>query len=169
MGISETPKEGMDTKKMQSFHADEIIMREGTHCDAMYKVLSGSVAVYVRFGEEDEHLIGIYSKHRCFGEMNVLSEEPCTYTVVAYDEVLLMRITKDYLEEFVQMNPKNVLDIMRSMGRSMIVMQKNIDLLLDDINAKADSNKENTARLREKIKHYQMQGVINGLVPRPKI
>ena len=99
----------------------------------------------------------------------MLSEEPCTYTVIAYDEVLLMRITKEYLEEFIQMNPKNVLDIMRSMGRSMIVMQKNIDLLLDDINAKADSKKENNARLQEKIRHYQMQGLINGLVPRPKM
>ncbi len=162
-------KEHTDSKKIQSFHADDIIMREGTRCDTMYKVLSGSVAVYVRYGEEDEHLIGIYSKHRCFGEMNVLSEEPCTYTVIAYDEVLLMRITKEYLEEFIQMNPKNVLDIMRSMGRSMIVMQKNIDLLLDDINAKADSKKENNARLQEKIRHYQMQGLINGLVPRPKM
>lgn len=163
------PKEHTDTKKMQSFHADEIIMREGTRCDTMYKVLSGSVAVYVRYGEKDEHLIGIYSKHRCFGEMNVLSEELCTYTVVAYDEVLLMRITRDYLEEFIQMNPKNVLDIMKSMGQSMIVMQKNIDLLLDDINAKAGSDKEKNAMLQEKIRHYQMQGLINGLVPRPKI
>lgn len=167
--MDKKPKEYTDSKKIQSFHADEIIMREGTRCDTMYKVLSGSVAVYVRYGEEDEHLIGIYSKHRCFGEMNMLSEEPCTYTVIAYDEVLLMRITKEYLEEFIQMNPKNVLDIMRSMGRSMIVMQKNIDLLLDDINAKADLSKENNARLQEKIRHYQMQGLINGLVPRPKM
>ena len=46
-------KEHTDSKKIQSFHADDIIMREGTRCDTMYKVLSGSVAVYVRYGDED--------------------------------------------------------------------------------------------------------------------
>ena len=66
---------------MQTFHADEIIMREGQRCDAMYKILSGSVVIYMRYGEEDEHIIGVYSKSKCFGEMNVFSEQPCIYAM----------------------------------------------------------------------------------------
>lgn len=65
----------MNEQKM-TYHADQIIMREGELCDAMYKILSGSVAVYIRYKEADERLIGIYSKGRCFGEMNVLADQP---------------------------------------------------------------------------------------------
>ncbi len=126
----------------------------------MYKILSGSVAVYVRYGEEDEHLIGIYSKSRCFGEMSVISEQPSVYTVVAYDDVLLVRITKDFLEEFIKNNPRNIIDIMRNMGQTITVMQKNIDLLLDDLNEKQDLNKRRTQELCDKIRQYRVKGIL---------
>ena len=71
----------MDEKKkkprMQTFHAEEMILKEGEESDSMYKILSGSVAVFNRYGEKEEHLIGIYSKGRCFGELNVFSDLPC--------------------------------------------------------------------------------------------
>ncbi len=153
-------QEGMDKQRMQTFRADEVIMREGEVCDAMYKILSGSVAVYVRYGEEDEHLIGIYSKSSCFGEMNVLSEQPGAYTVIAYDDVLLVRITKDFLEDFIRSNPRNAVDIMRNMGHTITVMQKNIDLLLDDLNEKQDLNRRRTQELRDKISQYRMKGIM---------
>ncbi len=153
-------QEGMDKQRMQTFRADEVIMREGEVCDAMYKILSGSVAVYVRYGEEDEHLIGIYSKSRCFGEMNVLSEQPGAYTVIAYDDVLLVRITKDFLEDFIRNNPRNAVDIMRNMGHTITVMQKNIDLLLDDLNEKQDLNRKRAQELRDKISQYRMNGIM---------
>ena len=153
-------QEGMDKQRMQTFRADEVIMREGEVCDAMYKILSGSVADYVRYGEEDEHLIGIYSKSRCFGEMNVLSEQPGAYTVIAYDDVLLVRITKDFLEDFIRNNPRNAVDIMRNMGHTITVMQKNIDLLLDDLNEKQDLNRRRTQELRDKISQYRMKGIM---------
>lgn len=114
----------------------------------------------MRYGEEDEHLIGIYSKSRCFGEMNVLSEQPGAYTVIAYDDVLLVRITKDFLEDFIRNNPRNAVDIMRNMGHTITVMQKNIDLLLDDLNEKQDLNRRRTQELRDKISQYRMKGIM---------
>lgn len=121
--------------QMLKFQAEDIIIREGRCYDEMYKIISGSVAVYTRYGEEDEHLLGIYSKSRCFGEGNVFSEQPCIYTVVAYNEVLLMRITRDSLEEFIRRYPRNAIDIMQNMMRTFELMQKNIDLLLSCQNA----------------------------------
>ena len=105
----------IENAAMVKFHADDIIIKEGEIYEEMYKIISGSVAVYLRYGEKEEHLIGIYSKSKCFGETHVLSSQPSIYTVVAYDEVLLMRITKDSLEEFVRNNPRNAIDIMRNM------------------------------------------------------
>ena len=105
----------MEKAAMLKFHADDIIMKESEIYEEMYKIISGSVAVYIRYGEKEEHLIGIYSKPKCFGEPNVLSSQPSIYTAVAYDDVLLMRITKDSLEEFIRNNPRNAIDIMENM------------------------------------------------------
>lgn len=146
------------TSRMVTFHADEVIIHEGRSYDEMYKIISGSAAVYMRYGEEDEHLLGIYSKPRCFGELNILSGQPCIYTVVAYNEVLLMRIIGDSLEEFIRDNPRNAVDIMQNMAQTLGLMQKNIDLLLDDIYEKRDMNQKRTEELKRKILLYSMSG-----------
>lgn len=148
----------MENASMLKFHADDIILKEGGTYEEMYKIISGSVAVYIRYGEKEEHLIGIYSKSKCFGESNVFSSQPSIYTVVAYGEVCLIRITKDSLEEFIRRNPRNAIDIMQNMVHTNMLMQKNIALLLDDIYEKQDINKRRTEEIKDKIKQYRMNG-----------
>ena len=150
-----------ETATMIKFQAEEVIIQEGRSYDEMYKIISGSVAVYTRYGEKDEHLLGIYSKSRCFGEINVFSGQPCIYTVVAYNEVLLMRITRDSLEEFIKRYPGNAIDIMHNMVRTFELMQKNIDLLLEEIyeNEKRDANQKQTEELKNKIMRYSISGM----------
>ena len=152
------------TATMVKFQAEEVIIQEGRSYDEMYKIISGSVAVYTRYGEKDEHLLGIYSKSRCFGEINVFSGQPCIYTVVAYNEVLLMRITRDSLEEFIKRYPGNAIDIMQNMVRTFELMQKNIDLLLEEIyeNEKRDANQKQTEELKNKIMRYSISGMDTG-------
>lgn len=149
----------MEKSTVQAFHAEEIIQKEGEIYPEMYKILSGSVALYNRYGEKDEFLIGIYSKSKCFGEMNILLEQPAIYTVVAYDEVLAMRITRESLEEFVRNNPRNAIDIMQNMTHTVKLMQKNIDLLLDDIYEKQNINELRTADIKRKIMQYHISGL----------
>ncbi len=148
----------MEEARMKVFYEDEMIIREGEIYHEMYKIVSGSVAVYLRYGEKDEHLIGIISRSKCFGEINVLSNQPSIYTVIAYDEVLLMRITKDSLEEFIANNPKNAIDIMQNMVHTNMLMQKNIGLLLNDIYEKQDINKRRTEEIKKKIMQYSISG-----------
>ena len=69
-----------------------------------------------------------------------------------------MRITKDSLEEFVRNNPRNAIDIMRNMVHTNMLMQKNINLLLDDMNEKQDINKRRTEDIKNKIKQYSING-----------
>ena len=140
--------------RMQTFHAEEMILREGEESDSMYKILSGSAAVFNHYGEKDEHLIGIYSKGRCFGELNVFSDLPCIYTVVAYNDVLVMRVTTDSLEEFIAANPRNVIDIMRNMAHTIRMMQMNIEFLIDDFSNKEEENEKKREEVRKKIMRY---------------
>lgn len=152
-------EEKLEKSTVQVFHAEEIIQKEGETYQEMFKVLSGSVALYNRYGEKDEFLIGIYSKSKCFGEMNILTGEPSLYTVVAYDEVLAMRITRESMEEFVRSNPRNAIDIMQNLTHTVKVMQKNIDLLLDDIYEKQNVNKVRTEEIKRKIMQYSISGL----------
>ena len=140
--------------RMQTFHVDDMILKEGEVSDSMYKILSGSVAVFNRYGEKEEHLIGIYSKGRCFGELNVFSDLPCIYTVVAYNEVLVMRVTNDSLEEFIATNPRNVIDIMGNMAYTIRMMQMNIEFLIDDFSKKEDEDQKKKDEVRKKIMQY---------------
>ncbi len=148
----------MKDGKMQQFCADEVIIKEGEIYQEMYKIVHGSVAIYLRYGQKEEHLVGIYSKSKCFGEVHVLSDQPSIYTVVAFDDVLLMRITKDTLEDFIRNNPRNAIDIMQNMVHTNLLMQKNINLLLDDLYEKQDVNKKRTQEMKEKIQQYRLSG-----------
>ena len=39
----------MENASMLEFHADDIILKEGGTYEEMYKIISGSVAVYIRY------------------------------------------------------------------------------------------------------------------------
>ena len=43
-----------ETAAMVKFQAEEVIIQEGRSYDEMYKIISGSVAVYTQYGEKDE-------------------------------------------------------------------------------------------------------------------
>lgn len=143
------------------FEDEEIILKEGELSDEMYKILSGSVIVYLHYGEKEEYVVGIFSKGRCFGEWNVLSDEPSGYTFVAYGKVLLLRITKDSLEDFIKNNPKNAIDIMHNMAQSMVMLQKNIDLFLEekDYRDKKEELQKQKNDLKKKIMQYNIGGL----------
>lgn len=144
------------------FEDDEVILKEGEVSDEMYKILSGSVVVYLHYGEKDEYLVGVFSKGRCFAEWNVLSDQASVYTYVAYGKVLLLRITKDSLEEFIKNNPKNAVDIMKNMVQSMIMLQKNIELFLDEKDYESqmdEGRRKQRLDLKRKIMQYSASGL----------
>ena len=151
-----------DIKKkslMCSYEPDEVILREGESSDVMYKVLSGSVVVYMRYGEEDEHVVGVYSKSQCFGEWNMLTGQPSVYTFVAFEKTMLMQINRNSLEDFIRNYPQNALDIMQNMAQSMVMMRTNVDLLLDELYGKAAKSEQQAKEIRQKIRYFSVSGM----------
>ena len=144
------------------YQSEEIILNEGEYNNELYKILSGSVIVYIHYGKKDEHIVGILSKSRCFGDLSMFTGQPNLYTVVAYDEALIMRISWDYLEDFIRNNPKNAVDMMQNMSKSMTLMYKNLDLLMEEVyrdDSKKDTEKMNIAELKRKMVQYSMNGM----------
>ena len=109
------------------------ILSEGELNLDMYKIIQGHAEVYMGYGTERETLIGIIGPQACFGEFGLLLEKPAIYTVVAYSDVLLMRITRNEMGDFVQQNHKNIIEIMQNMAQTMMTMRAQIDLLINDL------------------------------------
>lgn len=124
---------GAHDSLMKMCREDEIIMREGETYDEMYKVLSGKVAMYLHYGEENEYLIGIISDQRCIGDVSLFTGEPSPYTAVALSNVMLMRIKNSQFEEFIVNNTKNAVDIMKNMANIIMTLNKDIDLIIDEL------------------------------------
>lgn len=117
--------------------------------------------------KKDEYVVGVLSKGRCFGEMNAFLEQPSVYTFVAYDRVLLLRVVRDSLEEFVKNNPKNVIDIIKNLSHHMSMQQKNIELFLEekDYELQQEELEKQKEELKNKIRFYNiygLQGYVSG-------
>ncbi|MCR4842548.1 MAG: Crp/Fnr family transcriptional regulator [Eubacterium sp.] len=118
---------------MVQFPEGAVILREGEVNLDMYKIVSGKAELYISYGTEEEVLIGIIKEGACFGEFGLLLKEPAIYTVVAYSDILAVRITEGAMGDFIQENHGYVLGIMQNMARSMMRMKYHIDLLTRDL------------------------------------
>lgn len=127
---------------MMQFQEDEVILRQGSTARVMYKILSGKAAVYLNYGQPDEYLVGILSQHRCFGEIPILCGKPNLYSVVAIEEVLLLRVTEESFPDFVQKNSQNAIDIMKNLANTLATMSFNINLLTEELGDHVNSKIE---------------------------
>ncbi len=117
-----------------------VILREGESSMEMYKILSGSVELYRAYGTKDEAIMGIKSKDDYFGEMGLLTGgKPAIYTVIAYSDVLLLRITESDIEDYILNNHVDVIRIMKSMANSMYNIKYSMDMIMEDMNDRTNN------------------------------
>ena len=141
-----------NTSKLKKYNEDEVIVMEGQITFEMYKILSGKVAAYINYGEENETLLGIFDAQRTFGESGMLCERPCMYTVVALEETLVMRVTIDEFDEFINNNTHNARNVIRNLAKEVAVMRCNLNMLMEEYEHDSENNKMNIQQLKEKMK-----------------
>ena len=115
------------------FQEDEVIVNQGEHSPYLYKVISGNVALYFNYGKPEEYLVGILSMPRCFGEMSMLAGLPSPYTIVAINEVVLLKVTEDSFDSFIRDNHQNAVMIMKTMARNVTLANMNMTMLMDEL------------------------------------
>ena len=123
----------MSEAKIANYAEDEIVLEQGDASKCLYKVLSGSVGLFLNYGREDEYLVGAVSAPHCFGEMTILMGKPNPYTVVALKESVLMRVPESNFEHFIQDNHQNAIMIMKTMARNLAMVNMNMNLLIDEL------------------------------------
>ena len=138
--------------KLKKYKEDEIIVQEGQVTKEMYKVVSGKVAAYINYGKENESLLCIFDEQRTFGESGMLCERPCMYTIIALEETLIMRVTMDEFDTFINNNAQNARNVIRNLAREVAVMRCNMDMMMSEIEQKNDGEVMNIRSLREKMR-----------------
>ena len=117
---------------MLRFSEDEIVLREGEVNNDMYKIISGHAVYYFNYGTDKELVIGGLKDGNTFGEYSLLTGQPGIYTVVAFSELLVLRISRTELERFITINASNFTEIMHNMAKMLNVMKVGMDMLSGD-------------------------------------
>ena len=143
-----------ESSRMQKFPEDSVIIREGEVRNEMYKIVSGKVAVYIKYGEKNEYLLGILSEQQCFGELGILCHQPSIYTVVAVYDVLVMRISANDFDSFLLNNNKNAVDIIRNLSWCVTNLKGNLDLVLEELSNGNETEQRSARQIKEKIDQY---------------
>ena len=154
-GIQAERQDMTDTRIVQ-FPENTVIIREGEVNDSIYKIIKGHAEVYVGFGTDNETLISIIGKQACFGEFGLLLNEPSICTVRAYSELYALRITEEDMGTFVMENNGNVIGIMRNMAKTMMVMRRQIEMLIMEIESGKKPDEKKLADARRAMRAYGM-------------
>ena len=109
------------------------ILKEGEINLDMYKILKGHVEMYTGYGTENEVLLGLLGPGTCFGEFGILTKKPAIYTIIAYSDIKILRVTEELMMDFMKANPENVFQIMKNMANNMMRMQHQIGQLTTEI------------------------------------
>lgn len=125
----------MNDAAVLQYQEDEVILRQGDRNRAIYKILSGTVALYINYGAEDEYLVGLLSFPNCFGEMTILANQPSYYTVVALDETTVLRVPESNFELFIQSDYHHAMTIMKTMAKNLALMNVNLNMMIDELKA----------------------------------
>ncbi|MBQ3796029.1 MAG: cyclic nucleotide-binding domain-containing protein [Butyrivibrio sp.] len=154
-------KSVVNRNKIYTISAGTVILQEGEANLDMYKILSGHAEMYTGYGTENEVLIGILKPGDCFGEFGLLTEKSAIYTIIAYSEVKLYRVTEALINDFMAEYPDSIIQIMKNMARSMLTMQHQIQQLsheMTDIkNEIGDENEPQKNTKNEMLRAYAIR------------
>lgn len=137
--------------KLEQFKADDIIIMEGDACPDLYKIISGEVACYTSYGKKDEYLIGLYGKDRFLCVEDFLNNHTSHTTCVVVEDVLAMRITQEEFPEYIRTNTANAMDIMKHLAKGIHLLNKHIQLVTNELEAKELSNQAERVDVKRKM------------------
>lgn len=91
--------------QMITFAKDNIVIKKDSTGNRLYLIKSGSTRV-VSESEYEDFTIATIPSGQCFGEMSLLTGEPCCATVKTNEDSLLYFITKSDFDEVISENPQ---------------------------------------------------------------
>ena len=129
--IENTYKEQVRT--MTKYNKGGIIVHQGDTGDILYRVMQGTVSLYIDYGTENEYLLGVCGVGKCFGAYNCYSGRPSSYSAVADEDAVVMEVPKDELHSYLALNPKNAEEILAGMSKQITLAMKHVEMLNEEL------------------------------------
>ncbi len=102
------------------FKQNEVIFWEASTGKCMYKIIEGTVSVFLGYGTKNETKLTELGEGRIFGEMAVLDAWTRSATVVAaHDDVKVLEIGSEELSDFFEKDPEQIREIMKNLSRRL--------------------------------------------------
>lgn len=141
----------MEEKRLERISDNQIILKEGDPCSKIYKILSGEVAIYSKYGCDEEFLHGVLSKGKYIGLESFFTDKLNDYSFVTVGECLVMRVNLDEFEEFVRTNTANAIEIMKVLAESNNRLNTHLNMINEELLGKIKDNKGKVIDLRKKL------------------
>ncbi len=98
----------------------DIVFREGDYGNSIYRVLAGRVAVYAKYGTEEENLLAELGEGDYFGEMAVIEITYRSATIVAAeDDTRIAEIDASDLSGYLSEHVGEINSIVRQLSRRL--------------------------------------------------
>jgi CRP-like cAMP-binding protein len=94
------------------FKKGATIIHEGTIGSNAYLILSGSVEVFKKVGDE-KLVLSRLVKGNIFGEMSLVDEKPRSATIVALEETEVRILSRERFESMLEQNPRAVIPLLK--------------------------------------------------------
>ena len=133
---------------------DTLVLREGETVPEMYQIIRGHAEIYTGYQTKEEVLLGIIGPQAVFGEFGLLLGRPSVYTVIAYSDLVLLRIGEGSLGSFIRDNQRKAIEIMRNMANTMMIMQQQISLFANELEAGRSPDPKTIKKARRNLRGY---------------
>ena len=142
--------------KVNEYKNGEVVFRQGEFATTFYKVLSGSVGVYVGYGSEKEKQLSTLHAGDYLGEMGVIDAYPRSATaVVLEDGTKMEEIPESELDSYFKNRSDDLFQIMRGLARRVRERTDDYEAAcraLDELKKTYGEPEKRTGSLLEKIK-----------------
>ncbi len=101
------------------FAAGSTIFQEGTPCDGLFLIASGSVKIFRRSANGMEGTLAVESAPATIAELPLFDEGPYPASVSAVEPVVAYFISKDEFRDFCRHHPEVTLKVLASVGRRL--------------------------------------------------
>lgn len=123
----------MSQASVRNVQPKQVIFYEGDTDRHLYKVISGRIAFYARYGMPGERLIGITAAPHYFGAMTALSGAPATYTAVAVENATVLQLPESELETLPKSDPAGAVTIMKNIAAGLETSREQMRSLLGEL------------------------------------
>lgn len=98
----------------KQFQKDEVIFHQGDQGESLFRILEGSVGIFVNYQEPEEKKLTELSGDQIFGEMAIIESYPRSATAVALsDGTKVQEASADELSSFLKQDPNQILTLIR--------------------------------------------------------